>query len=333
MNTLPFRTKSVAFLGFDGVEALDILGPLEALAAARLEGERAYRCEIVGVENFDFRSESGILFRASLLLDTAPSYDMIIVPGGAGIREVKTLERVAAWLRDRAGQTGRIVSVCTGIYAVAEAGLLNGRQATTHWRFASDLSARYPQIRINSDAIFVRDGDIYTSAGVTTGIDLALALIEEDIGPAAALTVARELVVYMKRPGGQAQFSHSLQFQAKAGNRFAELVAWISTHLHADLSVEALASQAGMSARNFTRSFTATFQTPPAAYVEMLRLAEAQSRLTTTHVSVSQIAASLGFNSASSFRRAFERKFEVSPTEYRRRFQTTRALPKDRINA
>ncbi len=214
-----------------------------------------------------------------------------------------------------------MVSICTGIYAYGAAGLLDGKHATTHWRHAEDVVQRFPGVRLDYDSLHIRDGRYYSSAGVTAGIDLALALVEEDFGGRVALRVARDLVVYLKRAGGQAQFSEPLQFQMRSLDRFRDLSQWMLGHLNADLSVEALAERVGLGTRHFSREFRATFGLPPAAYVERLRLDEARRRLLGQVRSIESVARAVGFASADSFRRAFERTFGVAPGEFRRRFQ------------
>jgi transcriptional regulator GlxA family with amidase domain len=223
-------------------------------------------------------------------------------------------------LKSQAGGIRRIASVCTGVYGLAATGLLDGRQVTTHWRFTRDVARRFPNIKVNPDALFLKDGPFYTSAGVTAGIDLSLALIEEDYGPGVALSVARELVMYLKRPGGQEQYSEPLQFQIQSTDRFADLAAWMMRHLHQDLSVEVLADKACLCPRHFSRRFKEVFGTTPALYVEGLRLNEARRRLTLPNQTIESIAASVGFKSADVFRRAFERRFGVTPSGYRIRF-------------
>jgi transcriptional regulator GlxA family with amidase domain len=216
------------------------------------------------------------------------------------------------------------VSFCTGIYGVAPTGLLDGRRATTHWRFAADVAARFPAIRLEPDALYIKDGPLYTSAGITAAIDLTLALIEEDHGPSLALDVARDLVVYLRRPGGQRQYSAPLRFQARAGDRFADLAAWLAANLDADLSVERLAERVGLSPRQFARRFTAAFGASPAHQVESLRLDAARHQLVDSDAPIETIAALVGFASADAFRRAFVRRFGLSPTDFRARF---RAVP------
>ena len=318
------RPKRIGFMGFDGVVALDLVGPLEAFATAVVDDgqggvRRGYEVVVLGLTR-SFAADSGVAFTAPRTLQNAPALDTLVIPGGEGIRRPKANARVAAWLKRRAGKIRRIASVCTGIYGLAASGLLDGRRVTTHWRFTQDLAKRFPKLKIEPNALFVKDGPIYTSAGVTAGIDLALALIEEDYGPGVALHVARELVVYLKRPGGQAQYSEPLQFQARATDRFADLAAWMISHLQQDLSVEALAQKACLCPMHFSRQFRNVFGNTPGAFVEDLRLSEARRRLAMRGNSIENVATSVGFHSADAFRRVFERRFGVNPSSYRRFF-------------
>jgi transcriptional regulator GlxA family with amidase domain len=205
-------------------------------------------------------------------------------------------------------------------YGLAATGLLNGRRVTTHWRHAQDLAQRFPKLQVDPNALYVKDGKFYTCAGITAGIDLSLALIEEDFGPRVALSVARELIVYLKRPGGQEQFSEALRFQTHSSDRFADLAAWIQGHLRQDLSAEALADRACLSPRHFTRRFKKVFGTTPAAFVEDLRLREARERLTLPDQTIESVADSVGFKSGDVFRRAFERRYGLQPSSYRKHF-------------
>jgi len=318
------KPRRIGFLGYDGVTALDLVGPSEAFAAALVEDggglERAYEIVILSVSGRPFVAESGVRFRPHGRLDAAARLDTVIIPGGRGLREPRINARVAAWLKQRAPRLRRVASVCTGIYGLAPTGLLDGRQVTTHWRFARDVAERFPALRMNPNALFLQDGRFYTSAGVTAGIDLALALIEQDHGPEVALAVARELVVYLKRPGGQEQYSEPLQFQVETRDRIGELASWIPGHLREDLSVEALAARSCLCPRQFSRRFQAAFARTPAAFVEDLRLGEARRRLGAPGATVEGVAASVGFRSADVFRRAFERRYGISPSTYRGRF-------------
>jgi transcriptional regulator GlxA family with amidase domain len=283
--------------------------------------QNCYETLIIGLTNEPFTSETGVTFKPHTTLDDAPALDTIVIPGGRGLRLVaETCSRVSAWIKRRAARTRRIASVCTGIYALAPTGLLDGRRVTTHWQFTRDLARRFPALSVDPNALFIKDGQFYTSAGITAGIDLSLALIEEDFGARAALSVARELVVYLKRPGGQEQFSEPLQFQTQSTDPLSELVAWMPGHLHQDLSVESLAGRACLCPRHFSRRFKSAFGSTPAAFVEDLRLGEARRRLTRPGQTIEGVAASVGFKSADAFRRAFERRFGITPSSYRKRF-------------
>lgn len=318
----PFR---VGLLGYEQANALDLVGPAEAFASALRDNgkgklERCYEVSIIGLTRRAFVAESGIVFQPTCTIDSAPKLDTLIIPGGGGLRLPEVNRRVARWILEKAKGTRRIASVCTGIYGLAETGLLDGRRVTTHWRFAADVAKRFPKLKMESNALFVKDGQFYSSAGVTSGIDLALALIEEDFGSKMALMVAREMVVYLKRSGGQEQYSEPLQFQTDASDRFAELVAWMTNNPTKPMSVEALARRASLSPRHFFRRFKEHFGSSPAMFVETLRLNEARRRLSAGESSIEGVAESVGFNGADSFRRAFERRFRVTPSKYRRSF-------------
>jgi transcriptional regulator GlxA family with amidase domain len=321
--------RRVGLLGFDGVMALDLVGPIDAFTSATAAGEDGmprpgYEVVLIGRSRRPFASESGVLFKPHTTLRRAPALDTLVIPGGPGLRVPQTQAWVAAWVRERAAAVRRVVTVCTGVYGLAPTGLLDGRRVTTHWRFARHFAAQFPRLRVDANALFIKDGPFYTCAGVTAGIDLALALIEEDHGPGVALAVARELVVYLKRPGGQEQYSEPLRFQTRSADPLADLAAWVQGHLSADLSVEALAGRAHLCPRQFTRRFKDAFGTTPAAFVEDLRLAEARQRLGRATLTVEAVARSVGFRSADAFRRAFERRFGLNPTSYRLRFHGPR---------
>jgi len=315
----------IGIVGFDQVDALDLVGPAEAFASALAHDANgsprsAYEVVILGLTNSHFVAESGIVFQPRTTLRAAPRLDTIIIPGGAGLRRTDINRAVARWVEDRAGKTRRVVSICTGIYALAASGLLDGRRVTTHWRFAADVTRQFPNLRVEPNALFIRDGNFYTSAGVTAGIDLTLALIEEDLGRKAALRVARDLVVYLKRPGGQDQYSEPLRFQTMATDRLAELASWIATNPQCDLSIPILANRACLSQRHFVRRFKAAFGQSPGAFVQDRRLDEARRRLSAENLSIDAIAASVGFQSADAFRRAFRHRFRITPGRYRRNF-------------
>jgi transcriptional regulator GlxA family with amidase domain len=323
-------TKRIGIVGFDRITALDLIGPSEAFAAAVVDEphrtlQSCYEVVVLGLTGHNFVAESGIVFAPHQTLENAPALDTLIIPGGSGLREQKTTDRVCDWVKRHARHIRRIASVCTGIYGLAPTGLLDGRRVTTHWRFAEDVATRFPALKLDRGALFIRDGAFYTSAGITAGIDLALALIEEDFGNQTALRVARELVVYFKRPGGQEQYSEPLQFQVRSSDRLADLIPWIGSHLRQDLSVEILASRSNLCVRHFSRRFRDAFGLPPAEFVQTLRLDEARRRLSSRNSTVQDVADSVGFGSADSFRRAFERRFGLSPTSYRGRFEVPRS--------
>ncbi len=325
MEPTSTNRRRIGVLGFPGVTALDFIGPMEAFAAVAIDtgaGEKrpGYDLVVIGLNHEPFVAESGVVFQAHHTLESAPPLDTILIPGGCGLRIPDANSKIAQWLLSRAEASQRIVSVCTGIYGLAPTGLLDGRRVTTHWAFARDVAQRFPKLNVDANALFVKDGKFSTSAGVTSGIDLSLALIEEDYGPTVALSVARELVVYIRRSGGQDQYSEPLRFQAKTVDRFADLIAWISAHLDQTLSVEILAERIKLSPRHFSRQFTDALGITPGSFVEAQRMDEARRRLTMTRASIEWIARSVGFKSADAFSRAFERRFGVMPKNYRENF-------------
>jgi transcriptional regulator GlxA family with amidase domain len=256
-----------------------------------------------------------------------PQLDTVIVPGGSGIQAPRVNEKIVKWLVRCAPATRRVAAFGAGIYALAATGLLDGRQVVTHWRFAKDVASRFPRLRVNPNNLFLRDGPFYTSAGATAGIDLSLSLIEEDYGPSVAMTVARDLVVYLKRAGCQEQYSEPLQFQTESVSRLSNLATWIISHLGEDMPVEVLAAKACLCPRHFSRRFKAEFGYTPGHFVEQLRLDEARRRLCTGDNSIENVGLSVGFKSADAFRRAFERRLEINPSDYRRRLSTSVKAP------
>jgi transcriptional regulator GlxA family with amidase domain len=323
------KARRIGLLGFDGVMALDLVGPTDAFSSAVVEGaggtlRPCYEISVIGLTRKTFVAESGLVFQPHTTLNEAPSLDTLVIPGGWGLRVPRTQATVAEWIRARAGKIRRIATVCTGVYGLAPTGLLDGRTVTTHWRFARDVGRRFPRLNIDANAIFCKDGPFYTGAGITSGIDLSLALIEEDYGPTVALAVARELVVYVKRSGGQEQYSEPLKFQTRSKDRFGDLAAWMHGHLEQDLSVETLAQRTRLCPRHFSRRFKDVFGAPPARFVEDLRLGEARNRLSLADQSIEAVARSVGFASPDAFRRAFERRFGINPSSFRHRFDVRR---------
>jgi transcriptional regulator GlxA family with amidase domain len=317
--------KHVAIIGYEDMMSLDLTGPLEAFASAHIKNakgtyEPCYKVTIAALGAKSFCSESGLRMTAACSLSSLRRVDTLIIPGGRAMRDAVISAKLSGWIQQSSRDIRRIATVCTGIYGLAPTGLLNGCRVTTHWMFCRDLATRYPKIKVEADALYIRQGKFYTSAGVTAGIDLSLALIEEDFGPQVALAVARELVVYLKRPGGQEQYSEPLKFQAQASSRFADLAPWMVAHLERDLSVERLAEQVCLCPRQFSRRFKQEFNSAPAAFVQRLRLDEARKRLSEAESSVEAVARSVGFQDTDSFRRAFVKRFGVAPSIFRGRF-------------
>ena len=328
MKGSKMTTKRVGLIGFDGVGTMDMTAAAAAFTCAQIQQgdggpKPGYEVVIIGLSNKPFVATSGMIFQPHKTFRSAPPLDTLIVPGGLALLKPQIGKPVAAFIKARAGCTRRIVSICSGIYGLALTGLLVGRKVTTHWRYAQDVARRFPELEVDDNAIFLKDGQFYTSAGATAGIDLTLSLIEEDYGARVALGVARELVVYLKRPGGQEQYSEPLQFQTQSISRLSELATWMLSHLHEDLSVEALAAKTCLCARQFSRRFKLEFGTTPADFVERLRLDEARRRLSNGDNSVENVGTSVGFRSGGAFRRVFERRLGVNPSEYRRRFATS----------
>ncbi|HKP93910.1 MAG TPA: helix-turn-helix domain-containing protein [Chthoniobacterales bacterium] len=327
--------RRIGLVGYEQANALDLAGPAEAFASALRDNGRAklepsYEVVVVGLTKRPFATESGLIFTPATTLALAPKLDTIIVPGGAGLRRREVNRKIVPWVLERAGTTRRVASVCTGIYGLAPTGLLDGREVTTHWRFAAGVARQFPTLKMKPNALFVKDGKFYTSAGVTAGIDLALAMIEEDFGSKVALAAAREMVVYLKRSGGQEQYSEPLKFQTDSSDRFAELVTWMTNNPTAAMSVDVLARRASLSPRQFFRRFKQHFGSSPATFVETLRLNEARRRLSAGEPSIDSVAESVGFNGADSFRRAFERRFRVTPSKYRRSFALSSEIRRPR---
>jgi transcriptional regulator GlxA family with amidase domain len=321
--------RRVVVLAFADVQVLDVTGPTEVFSlASRANEDRAYKLELVGGDGSPISTSSGLRLVPDRSLEAARGpIDTLVVAGGLGVRDAARDEHVVSWLALAARRSRRVTSVCTGAFLLARAGLLDGRRATTHWAACDALQRRYPTIDVRPDPIFVRDGNVYTSAGVTAGIDLALALVEEDLGRQAALDVARALVLFIRRPGGQAQFSAGLAGQSASEPGIRELQDWIPDHLHDDLSVAALAERAFMSPRNFARVFARQVGVTPAAYVGSLRLERARMLLETTDLQLEELATRCGFGTVETLRRVFGRRLRVSPSDYRDRFATGHVVP------
>jgi transcriptional regulator GlxA family with amidase domain len=310
-------------VAFPGVQILDVTGPSEVFSLADRFAGRSYSLELLAPEGGPLASSSGMRLVADRPLEACRGrIDTLLVAGGEGVSKAENDEGLIGWLRSAAGRSRRVASVCNGAFLLARAGLLDGRRATTHWAACGALARRYPGVQVELEPIFVRDGNVYTSAGVTAGIDLALALVEEDLGARVALEVARALVLFMRRPGGQAQFSSSLAGQMAERSSLRELQAWIADHLDEDLSVASLAERAFMSPRNFARVFGREVGVSPASYVESQRLERAKLLLESTAVSIPEVGRRCGFGTVETLRRSFARNLGVSPGEYRQRFHS-----------
>ncbi|HEU4976189.1 MAG TPA: DJ-1/PfpI family protein [Baekduia sp.] len=321
----------VVVLAVEETQSLDVAGPVEVLdTAGRIAVARGgrpsapYAVELVSPGGGELTLSNGLRLACAPLPDPAAPADTILAAGGAGMRRLGPDDEAVRWLRAAAPHARRVASVCTGAFALAAAGLLDGRRATTHWAHCRELAAAHPAVDVDADPIYVRDGDVWTSAGVTAGMDLALALVEEDLGRAVALEAARQLVLFLKRPGGQSQFSAGLAAQAAVREPLRELQDWIAANLEQDLSVGALAARACLSERHFARAFRAETGVTPAEYVERLRVERARALLEDGQP-VDAAALAAGFASGEVLRRAFHRRLGVGPAAYRERFRSAAA--------
>lgn len=315
--------RTVALVGYEGAQSLDIVGPMEVFAMANRFGDpRSYDIILASPEGGTIACNSGLMLGGSVALDALPAgLDTILVAGG-GKDALQRMggNRLPEWLAGRAETTRRIGSVCSGAFVLAAAGLLDGRRATTHWDYCEDMRKFRPAVALEPDAIFVADPPYYTSAGVTAGIDLCLSLVEADCGPQLALAVARNLVLFMRRPGGQTQYSAGLNVQAAATPRLRQLIADISADPSGDLSVPLLAARAAMSERTFSRIFQKETGIGPAAFVEMARVNRAKALLETSDWPLARVAERAGFGGVEGLHRAFNKKVGATPGEYRQRF-------------
>jgi transcriptional regulator GlxA family with amidase domain len=315
-------TGKIVVVAYDGVQSLDVTGPVEVITRGGELAGLPYTVEVVGQHRGPLRTSSGLTLTVErALVDVRGSLNTLIVAGGEGTAKAMSDTRFLAAIRRVARRSGRVASVCTGAFLLAEAGLLDGRRATTHWDSCALLAERYPQIEVDPDPIFVRDGNVFTSAGVTAGMDLALALVEADLGREVALATARRLVMYVQRPGGQAQFSAPLRAQAASRQPLRELQMWVAEHPEADCSIDVLAARAAMSPRHFARAFASEVGTTPARWVEEVRVEAARRLLENTDLSVEAVARSAGFGTGETMRRAMVRHLRVAPTDYRKRFR------------
>jgi len=314
----------VAVLLFPGFQMLDVMGPIDIFSEGGRQAGRpdAYSFELIAMESGPLAASNGLQLHPTCTIDTAPEdIDTLLVAGSPSIESLDMTQRLLDWLQQRANGVRRLGSVCTGAFALARAGLLDGRRVTTHWNSSERLARRYPLIRVEQDQIYIRDGSVYTSAGVSAGMDLALALVEEDLGREVAMKAARELVMFLKRPGGQSQFSAHLAAQTSERDGIRDVQAWVLENLDQNLHVEQLAARAGMSVRTFTRQFKQDTGVTPADFVEGARIDAARRLLEDTANPLKRIAAWSGFGGPNGLRRAFMRRLGISPVDYRSRFQ------------
>jgi len=323
----PQDRRQVAILVYPGVQSLDVTGPLEVFEGAnralRASGRagRRYVVRLVAADAGPLQTSSGLSIVPHARLTQAPSrLDTLLVPGGSGHARLEDDRPTIEWIAAASRSARRTASVCTGAFLLAAAGLLRGRRATTHWSAAAELARRHPEVFVDAEPIFVRDGRIWTSAGVTAGMDLALALVEEDLDRETALLIARHLVLFVRRPGNQSQFSATLAAQQPGREPLREVQRLVLEDVAGDHSVDAMAARAHMSPRHFARAFAAETGITPGRYVERVRLEAARRRLEDTLEPVSSIATACGFGTPETMRRSFLRALAVAPAEYRRRF-------------
>lgn len=324
----PVSPRTVVVVAYDGCQSLDVNGPWEVFCkasalAARQNGAPAYKMVLASPSGGAVTTNSGLRLAGTVALRAVRgAVDTVLVAGGSddALRALIQAGALLRWLVRKSRTARRLGSVCTGAFAVAAAGLFDGRRATTHWESCARLAAEHPRVRVEPDAIFVTDLPRVSSAGVSAGIDLALALVESDLGQAIALAVARDLVLFLRRPGGQSQFSAGLQAQARASPRLHELIVWMAEHPDADLGVAALAERMSMSERHFARVFQGETGQTPARYVERLRLDRAKSHLERTTWPLARVAHRSGFGSVDSLQRSVRRHLGITPEQYRQRF-------------
>ncbi|WP_395321285.1 GlxA family transcriptional regulator [Variovorax sp. UC74_104] len=315
----------IAILAFPRFQLLDIAGPADVFAEAshQLGNPRAYQVQVIGTKAGVLKSSGGLKLAVDATVEThRGAIDTLLVAGSPRIEDMESDTQLQDWLRRQAGAVRRYGSVCSGAFVLAASGLLDGKRVATHWNVATGLAAAYPRARVEADAIYVKDGNLFTSAGVTAGMDLALAMVEEDHGRELALRVARQLVMFLKRPGGQSQFSAHLAAQTSERSAMREVQDHVLANLKDDLSVPALAARAGMSERSFARIFRSETGTTPAEFVENARIDAARRLAEESDAPAKRLADAVGYANVDGFRRAFSRRLGVSLVEYRRRFAT-----------
>jgi transcriptional regulator GlxA family with amidase domain len=329
------RFRRIGFLVFPDCEILDVCGPFEAFFFAdhwlgRLgrTAEPGYQSIIMATAPGPIRTMSGMEIVAThRYSEISDGLDTLVVAGGWGVEQASKDEALVEWVRSTAPRARRVASICSGAFILAAAGLLHQRRVTTHWLFSNLLAAEYPSIEVDASMLFVRDGNIYTSGGITAGIDLALALVEEDVGPEVMLAVARTMVVFPRRPGGQSQFSAFTSLSEKTNRPdISQLRTWMMAHPEADLSVQALADRMSTSPRSFSRLFHSEMGETPARFAEQVRAEAARCKLEQTSLPVETIARECGFGDPERMRRTFQRLYDISPADYRARFRSTQIV-------
>jgi transcriptional regulator GlxA family with amidase domain len=325
-RSTPTAPVVIEILTFPQVQLLDVTGPLQVFASANDEiaaagAEPPYVLKVVAPGGHSVLASAGLAISTEPLPSPSAPLDTLMIAGGQGVDAACADPVLVDWVRARARQARRTASVCTGAFLLAASGMLDGRRAATHWSFCAELGRRYPKVRVESDPIFLHDGPVWTSAGVTAGIDLTLALVEQDLGSTVALAVARYLVVFLKRPGGQAQFSAALS-QQMADVRFGELHDWMNRHIAEEITLPDLAHRAGMSERSFSRHYTQATGITPARSLERLRVDAARRLLSESRLPLKRISQRCGFGSEETMRRSFIRVLDTTPQEYRARFST-----------
>jgi transcriptional regulator GlxA family with amidase domain len=316
--------RRVVLVVFPDLQLLDLGGPLEVFAMAdRFSDSEVseYVTEVVSPDGGAIRASSGLEIGTNRAIGACRGpIDTLVVVGGRGVAQAIADDRLVAWIRSAAQRSRRVTSVCSGAFLLARAGLLDGRTATTHWATSARLARLFPEVTVDPDPIFIRDGNVWTSAGVTAGMDLALALVEDDLGPERAREIARYLVLFVQRSGGQSQFSAQLAAQRPERETLVQLASWIADHLGDDLSVPVLAARTSMSVRNFSRRFAQEFGSTPAAYVEAVRVEAGRRLLESTRRGLTDIARDCGFGTVETMHRSFQRTIRVTPGQYREHF-------------
>ncbi len=315
-------------LTYEGAQTLDVTGPLEVFGTAnelmaylKPDQPAPYSLEVLAENAGPVGMSSGLTIMADRSFKRySAELHTLLVCGGGGVSKALENDSLIRFVSRCVEKCPRVASICTGAFVLAKTGALDGKRATTHWRYVEGLQEDFPKVDVDADAIFVKDGSIYTSAGVTAGIDLALELVRRDLGKSVSLSVARELVVFLSRPGGQAQFSRYLESQSLSDGDFTELVDWLGQNLEKDISVELMAERCGMSPRNFARVFRQKMDTTPAKYLESLRLEKARLMMDQQGVALKTVIDRCGFFSHERFRRSFKRSFHVNPQDYQKHF-------------